>query len=161
MDWTESPYVAAYFAFRDELRDFVRFAGSRQGKHGHVRVWGLRFWDDIAVPGEFELLRDLPATLSQRAQRGLFTKLLSEKHADFQSYLESRGTAHCLEAYDIPKEDASEALYDLYLMNLTPSTLFPDLNGAAEQANLSMDELRADSSFMQRVVKPMIAKHRA
>jgi len=122
-------------------------------------VWGLRFWEDIAVPGELELLRTPPPTPNQRAQRGLFTKLLSAQYAELQGYLESRCLAHFLEAYDIPKHDLSEALHDLYLMNISPATLFPDLNGAARQANISFQELRSSASFHQRVEKPMMAKH--
>lgn len=44
--------------------------------------------------------------------------------------------------YRIPSSAAINALRDLELMNLTPATLFPDLSGAAEQANFDMAALR-------------------
>src|SRR5664279_4032715 len=73
----------------------------RYTKPGFVRVWGLRFWEDLNVQGEFELVKDIPLSQRQLAQRGCFTKLLSDKHHELEGYLKSRGKAHFLEAYDI------------------------------------------------------------
>lgn len=38
--------------------------------------------------------------------------------------------------YEIPAQAMGKALCDLNLMNINPSTMFPDLDGAAAQANL-------------------------
>jgi len=158
LDWTESPYVAAYFAFLEEARDFERYVDIRITKTGFVRVWGLRFWEDLDVRGEFELLKEIPLSQRQLAQRGCFTKLLSDKQHELEGYLESRGKAHCLEAYDIPKRFTAEALCDLHLMNVTPATLFPDLNGAAAQANFDFNGARFFSSFIHHQGQPFGAR---
>jgi len=145
LDWTESPYVAAYFAFDKHRGEYER--GSKvlrvPPEGPGVSVWGLRFWEDLHAPQEFDVIDVVPTTaVRQRAQRGLFTRLRSEKHQDIERYLRSRGLAHCLEVYQIPSAAAIDALRDFDLMNLTPATLFPDLNGAAEQANFDMASLR-------------------
>lgn len=145
LDWTESPYVAAYFAFEEYRKLFQResrgpFVIPPEGKP--VAIWGLRFWANLEVPGEFEVIGSIPTTAArQRAQRGLFTRLRSQ-HPDLESYLESRQLAHCLEVYIVPASTALDALRDFELMNLTPVTLFPDLDGAAEQANLDAGSLQ-------------------
>lgn len=64
------------------------------------------------------------------------------------------GKAHCLEAYDIPKRFAAEALFDLHLMNVTPATLFPDLNEAAAQANFDFHGAQSFSSLLQHQGQP-------
>ena len=96
-----------------------------------------RFVDDIEIPGEFEVVRAYPrAAARQRAQSGLFTRLRSTEHLEVVPYFASRGLTDNLVAYDIPIDAASHATRDLQLMNITPATLFPDLHGAAWQANV-------------------------
>jgi hypothetical protein len=145
LDWTESPYVAAFFAMEEEYRDYEYGPSATRGtKHGTVRVWGLRLWRDIQVSGEFEIIRVAPeGGARQRAQKGLFTKLLSDKHHDLEAYLTERGLAHYLEIYEIDKRCLGDALRDLQLMNITPAALFPDLQGAAQQANIDYESLHS------------------
>jgi hypothetical protein len=55
---------------------------------------------------------------------------------DIESYLIARGWAFShLIRWEIPAAEAFTALFELSQMNLTPSTLFPDLGGAAVDAN--------------------------
>lgn len=146
LDWTESPYVAAFFALIEFYKRFefgtalpTKFEG------GRVNVWGLRLWESVEEEGVFEILYLRRSHGSRlRAQSGLFTKLNSEQHLDIESYLRSREIAHYLECYELPYEVAMFALRDLDLMNINFSTLFPDLQGAAEQANLEVDILRVN-----------------
>jgi len=44
--------------------------------------------------------------------------------------------AYCLERYDINLQGAMDALKDLERMNINYLTLFPDLQGAALDANM-------------------------
>jgi hypothetical protein len=143
LDWTLSPYVAAFFAFAERLKLMMR-GGTQmitiKGNEGSVRVWAIAIWQNIEKKGEFEIVRPKRMGARQRAQSGVFTRLRSEEHLELEPYFLSRQLADCLFAYDIPIDAASHALRDLQLMNITPATLFPDPFGAAWQANL--DNLR-------------------
>jgi len=158
LDWTESPYVAAFFAFADTYQQFepraVRTLPTWRSRE-KVRIWGLRQLEtDLERADEFEIVRDLPTTaLRQKAQSGVFTILWTEDHADLESYLKARDIAHCLEYYDIPIANTLEALTDLKLMNVTPAVLFPDLYGAAWQANIATDEIGYQISSLARARK--------
>jgi hypothetical protein len=149
LDWSESPYIAAFFAFTDYME--LQNPGFTQGTMltsgrgiswggGTISIWCLVEVDDLQKADEFKIIR--PETEfsvhSQRirAQRSVFTKLTHDVHVDVESYLRSRGIRSALERYEIDGGYAPQALRDLELMNITFSTLFPDLGGAATQANM-------------------------
>lgn len=138
LDWSRIPYVATYFAFSEHLR--LKDAGVDVGEA--VTVWALADWDALARPGEFELVE--PRSFSnprQRAQRGVFTRLTHNEHIDIESYLAARGLADRLTRWEIPASETIMALDDLLMTNITPSTLFPDLGGAAAEVNMLQDRL--------------------
>jgi hypothetical protein len=82
----------------------------------------------------------------QRAQRGFFTRLVSLNYdpmahvdpifRDLEAYLISKGHENRLTQIRISGRAILPALYDLYQMNVTPATIFPDLQGAAQNANM-------------------------
>jgi hypothetical protein len=55
---------------------------------------------------------------------------------DLESMLIERGLGHLLSCYLIPLGDTAKALGDLSRMGINFAKLFPDLGGAAMQANL-------------------------
>lgn len=65
-----------------------------------------------------------------------------------RSYLESIGKAHILELYEISGNVAVHAIRDLALMNITAATLFPDLTGAALEANFASGTIHFNSTLM-------------
>lgn len=141
LDWTRSPYVAAFFAFSDALE----WQSTRSDTH--VRIYGL---SDHFVRRK----RNLPLTfirpyasvlevgpLHNRrlyAQQGLFivTNAINVEHV----MLEAGKTegADYLIAADIPITEASEALQDLKYMGLTAATMFPGLDGVCRMMKQSM-----------------------
>ena len=103
---------------------------------GFVNLWVLLPRLDLFREGEFELVA--PKSFSnarQRAQRGVFTRLTHDVHYDVASYLADRGLPDCLSCWEIPGQDALLALSDLNQANITAGTVFPDLQGAAIEAN--------------------------
>ena len=170
LDWTRSPYIAAYFAgidaFKiaaDELRLFIAkksgvdaakkymasFESAVTGIVGQIvgqmviptkpfAIWALACYDDTFVEDEFRRL-DTPEFRNARlhAQQGLFTYLTHDVHIDVERYLVSRQLGRRLEKFVIPGKEAGTALHDLNLMGINNAALFPDLAGAALQANMS------------------------
>ena len=138
LDWTTSPFVAAFFAL-EEVYD--RFAGLRSHYpmqyKGNIHVWGLRLWDDISEPDVFEVAQGTTIHGTRpRAQRAVFTRLTSKEHIDLESYMKARGLGFYLERYDISLSNALDALKELELMNINYLSLFPDIEGAARDANM-------------------------
>lgn len=141
LDWTYSPYIAAFFAYVDAAAKIPGFVdGTPDWKYpmnGSVAVWALAPTNDVFIERELELVEWRKDQFHrQRAQLGVFTRLEHDFHLDLSSYLEARGIGHCLECVELPLSEMGKVLNDLRLMNISYATLFPDLDGAAKQANI-------------------------
>jgi hypothetical protein len=157
LDWTRSPYVAAFFAFTGFIEaispgtlggyfDPRKFMSAGMGEP--VAVWGLLV-DTVSIDGkevqvvgrgeakEIEVLNpQIDIGHRQRAQRGFFTRLSHNIFFDIETYLASLDLPDpALRKYTIPGSEAAKAITELRMMNITFATLFPDLEGAARQAN--------------------------
>jgi hypothetical protein len=148
LDWTVSPYVAAFFAFTaalDRANNGRMSAGLLSTEaiampQHPICIWRLGLIPELMVPGEFEVLTSQSSrNYWQKAQRGAFTRLRHQFHVDLESYLTERSLLHRLRRFVIPGSETGKALGDLELMNITYATLFPDLKGAAMQANIGPD----------------------
>lgn len=148
LDWSTSPYVAAYFAFastaamratyhRDEQCAIYAFNSSLINASG----------DDEY--GTVKLISE-PVGVNDRAwaQHGKFTMnrstnsdLADELRAIFEKPAE-RPDTWVLQKITIPRQEARGALRDLELMGITSETLFPGLEGAAKYAYFrALDEI--------------------
>ena len=156
LDWTLSPYVAAYFAFGERLQhmQFGYYGFKLRGNRESVRIWAMAVQKGMEIPGEFEIVSACPPidAARQLAQSGLFTRLRSKEHADIESYFESRGMIENLTAYDISLDAASHAMRDLRLMNITPRSLFPDLHGAAMEANIDPEKVHVTTLIFDKML---------
>lgn len=136
LDWTRSPYVAAFFALAD-------FAEKGPFESEHACVWMLRIEHPLSGESEVKGI-DLVAPVSdqlhrQRAQQSVYTHFMNPKFLDLESYLDSIGDLGRLERVLIPLgSEALIALHDLNGMNVRFATLFPDLDGAAKEASLEI-----------------------
>ena len=72
LDWTESPYVAAYFALVEHRKRWERERGDgvidRRMPLGAVCVWALRVWSDMERTDEFEVVRNALAHVRSHAE---------------------------------------------------------------------------------------------
>lgn len=144
LDWSRSPYVAAFFAFTQYARevspgwiDGRLDAELDVGADDHVAVWRLAYRDDTWRDGELELLAPLSGgNARQTAQQGVLTLKRYLGVLSLEEYLEGRNRGDALTKFEIPARDIQEALHDLLLMNITFATLFPGPEGAALLANV-------------------------
>jgi hypothetical protein len=144
IDWTASPYIAAFFAFSDaiENRDI-------RNKSSKVRIFALssEFVRSLSPPTVVvPWPRPYVNTLTigplhnprLNAQQGGF---LVTNIGDLEAHMrvvEARLGAQHLHAADIPSSLAPEALSDLAFMGLTAATMFPGLDGVGRMIKLDM-----------------------
>jgi hypothetical protein len=152
LDWTGSPYIAAFFAFADALE-----SGRHQGDVGKVRVYALtrHFVDSSAPPtvqvpfvSPYAVCLSISARGNPRlyAQQGQF---LVTNVADVEPFLASQqatGGRKVVVAADVPAACALEALEDLKFMGLTAASLFPGLDGVARMMRHEMAFRREPAS---------------
>ncbi|WP_316674982.1 FRG domain-containing protein [uncultured Tolumonas sp.] len=145
LDWSESPYVAAFFAFNSDAHHTE-----------NITIWMLAktinsFPELSKIKADYHI-EFLRPYLDENArlinQRGLFVRTpdmmcinewflsLSKEH-----YI---GLAKIL----IPASEKRYALDSLDKMNINHLTLFPDLTGSAEYANYQMIEQIKKNSTM-------------
>jgi len=139
LDWTYSPYVAAFFALADCYR--LLHQGAARLPDNSVVIWCLLLTDEIKAnigaaesPLKIDKARGEGAQ-RQVAQQGLFTDL--RVGPNIETYLFSKGLLGHLTCYEIPPSAHGPAMHDLYLMNIHFATMYPDVVGAALQANIN------------------------
>ena len=147
LDWTLSPFAAAYFAyhwhFRSMIQTLPRLGSSSEplpAIQHDVLVWSL-----LATPlrALVDLLADeemakrvrfhmnlVDFTRRQQAQQSIFTESLDPEFNCLEDSLSAGGRGTWLTRYELPGNHMIEALWDLSLMNINSATLFPDLDGA-------------------------------
>lgn len=146
LDWSTSPFVAAFFAFwKHGISEDAQWWSEPYGRSVAVNCLtpNGEFW----VDGEFELVSWSRAVfVRQVAQAGVFTRLTAPECLDIESYLVGRGLAQSLTKFVIPVGETAEALTNLSMMNITYARMFPDADGAALQANYHL-QMQALSSL--------------
>ncbi|WP_086925206.1 FRG domain-containing protein [Variovorax sp. JS1663] len=145
LDWTNSPYIAAFFAFSDALE----MGGTRPGTT-HVRIYALAReftarWSPNVVVLPFVTPYVCALSISGRnnprlyAQQGQF---LVTNVADVERYLciaqKKNSPKPILAAADVPVTCAPTALEDLAFMGLTAATMFPGLDGVSRMLRHEM-----------------------
>ena len=154
LDWTESPFVAAYFAFLE--KDFP--AGSKESitdasqrfiyaLSKDFERWGPRNPKDGKPSGSYTkfvepVLDDNPRLINQR---GLFTLSMSEIDIEERvrkCYKDDPRKGRSRIIFVRIKMNGSERykiLRNLNRMNINHATLFPDLIGASEYCNVGLE----------------------
>jgi hypothetical protein len=146
LDWSESPFVASYFAFLADDVEYdeqvVVYALSRNACEQKNREIKLRVLEGGDLPVDtLDFIRPLtdenPRLISQR---GLFTKVPSQITVDewvISNFKDAPITGAPLLKVYIPGFDRLKALKSLNRMNVNHLSLFPDLDGASKYCNTS------------------------
>ena len=141
LDWTKSPYVAAYFAFRDylpideDLGCLNPYPVDSDGEN--VAIWEIPLKSVLRSFDEFKVVHSgNDFAYRQKSQSGLFTLLSPEVEMTLDDFLKTKNYLHIIHKYLVPKSETIIAMHDLHLMNINEGTMFPDADGAAKQANL-------------------------
>jgi len=144
LDWTESPFVAAYFAFVKKVD------GSKNDKCKRV-VYGLnrdikRWYQKVG--GKKDYFIEFPPIEAHEnarflAQAGEVTKALNGRDIKERVQKCYHETNHrdriILVEIVIPDVDREECLRDLNYMNINHASLFPDIYGSAIFCNLKLE----------------------
>ncbi|MFI4934868.1 MAG: FRG domain-containing protein [Caulobacterales bacterium] len=132
LDWSMSPYIAAFFAFCDSLI-------FRQPETNDIAVWAIDVLEFerhakrdfyIASPKSFQNAR-------VRNQLGKFL-VNSTTYATLEEYigLTKPAAGAALRKLTIPASERIVALNDLLLMGISPVDIYPDLEGVARYVRL-------------------------
>lgn len=134
LDWTYSPFVAAYFAFRDahpDRSDKVRiYIFDKPAWNSSTQPHNLRL---TYSPPHFTIL-ETPAIANTRLvpQQALSTVTNID---DIESYLmawERQTGIQFLRVVELPVTDRVSALQDLSMMGITAGSLLPGMDGTCE-----------------------------
>ncbi|MFI7589211.1 FRG domain-containing protein [Spongisporangium articulatum] len=132
LDWSLSPYVAAFFAFRSHLLRGPDTIGSQ------VAVWALHLDNPVWRGGDGGVeVVTAPGGGNTRLQNqgGRFT-LCRAATSSLEEYVERVAEGVALTRCLLPAACAAEALADLDAMGVTDHQLFPDLDGLADMATM-------------------------
>jgi len=139
IDWTYSPFVAAFFAFRN-----ITIGASKKRNAGYVRIFlfdQLRWRDElpqihITAPSQPHVsLMEFMAIENERLipQQALSALTNVDDVESYISAVETGRGKRYLTAIDLPVKEREKVMSELALMGITAGSLFPGLDGACEE----------------------------
>jgi hypothetical protein len=160
LDWTNSPYIAAFFALTDALE-----LSDLRPDVTHVRVFGLtreflvgHYSPKVSLPYFKPYLSPLAITPRKNprlyAQQGQFLVTNVANPQNLIRSLEMNSGKTFLIAADIPVSSAAEGLEDLFFMGLSAATMFPGLDGVCRMLRHSMLFKRKPTTSAIEAFKP-------
>jgi len=136
LDWTESPYIAVFFAIRDRtLRDTKTFTVWRMEIDRKADYYLEGEYDEENLPNDFYIIKT-KALDSKRIwkQQGYFSYLSSD--ISLNDYLDSNNPGIDIIPYEIIGEDWVSIMKELKLMGINHGSIFDNLDGIARDTVL-------------------------
>jgi hypothetical protein len=135
LDWTEKPYIAAFFALT-ELKEKLTYGGGSISFGGEeVAIYQLVHRSKPEL-GNLRVVKPAVDELGRlQGQRSVFTWLDSEEYFELQGYLDNTGMGDLLTQIILSGNALRDGLRDLDKHGIDYRLLFPDLAGAALAAN--------------------------
>lgn len=156
LDFTKSPFVAAFFALESASRDVAVFALNTPALWHSAPAFDpslTRARIDPRLPGNFDayfarnhlplIWFGEPSEMDSRlvAQSGLFV-LPGVLDKPLDAILDGYGGSEdLLTQFVLPASMREEAMRALYRMNVTYATLFPDLDGLARSVSYELEAI--------------------
>jgi hypothetical protein len=139
LDWTYSPYVAAFFAYRGISNE----QASSAGPDAKVRIlifdaaeW-VRRWAPVTLLVHPQLHVTVREFMPIENTRMIPQQAVSTVSSvdDIETYIKERGTndVSYLRAIDLPMRERRSVFRELMFMGLTAGSLFPGLDGTCEE----------------------------
>jgi FRG domain len=129
LDWTQSPFVAAYFAFKD-----LRKGNFGADQKVRVLILDAREWNKnerarVLMPGflHMTMLEPLPIDNPRVLPQQSISSVTNVD--DLETYV----AKSYLSAIDLPVSERQIVMQELALMGITAGSLFPGLDGACLQ----------------------------
>lgn len=134
LDWTNTPYVASFFAYIDKF--------SETSYRALYALNRKKFEELMNQLDEDIKIIDIENHFNKRLinQQGLF--MYGPLEADLESILEKieeKQNIPVLYKFLVPNSDRKDILKNLNKMNINPKSLFPDLIGASISTNIEIE----------------------
>jgi len=136
LDWSFSPFVAAFFAFKDIDKS------SKANGYARVFVFDRGLWQSIGLYAADSVLDPRPAlrTLEVLSRDNLRATpqqsiVMFSNMADIEScirHFEEQSGQQLIRYFDIPYSERDTVMAELRLMGITHSSMFPGLDGACQ-----------------------------
>ena len=139
LDWTESPYISAFFALTELHTEMLSQGNELRFQGREISLYRL-FHNEQLEGNGLRVLRPTVDELGRmQGQRGLFTWLDSERYFELRGFLDNTGKGNILTQILISDQALLDGLQDLKTHGIDYRLLLPDLDGAARHANAIWD----------------------